>query len=192
MHVIFRFFIFLAFSLLCFSVSAAPGNFVYQGQIIKPNGQALEASSVTFTLQIFSPGVEECLLYEENKVLNMTSSNGLFSIEVGTGTRNGVVDYEDVTSLAVALSNSTGLVTPSTCLGGVNYTPAATDGRILRVTFDDGSGPVTLAQDHNIVSVPYAVNAGSINGLAAGDILQANTGGSYVLNQANLEKHLAT
>ena len=46
------------------SLLAAPEQFAYQGQIIKPDGQALEAINVTFTLQVYSPGVEECSMVD--------------------------------------------------------------------------------------------------------------------------------
>ena len=82
---------------------AAPESFAYQGQIIKPDGHALEASSVDFIIEIVSPGAEECILFEESHTINMTNSNGLFSLEIGSGARTGT-DYEDVTSLNDALS----------------------------------------------------------------------------------------
>ena len=167
-------------------IYAGPSNFAYQGQIIKPNGLALEAASVTFTLEILSPGSEECLLYKETQTINMTGSNGIFALEVGSGVHAGT-NFEDTNSLDNALSNTTGTVSPTTCAVGSTYTPVASDGRKLRVTFDDGTGPVTIANDHNIVSVPYAQNASSIDGLSSSNILQVNTTAPQVLSQSNLE-----
>ncbi len=164
----------------------APANFSYQGQIIKPDGQPLEGSNVTFYIEILSPTPSECVLYEEYHTLNMTGSNGIFAFEVGDGTQSGS-DYEDVNSLTDALSNSIGTISPTTCVVGPNYTPSAGDGRQMRVTFDDGSGPNTLATNHQILSVPYADSASSVDGLTSADILRINNGGSFVLTQANLE-----
>ena len=129
---------------------AGPESFVLQGQIIKPSGDALENSSVNFNVKIYSPGSNNCLLYEENfNSVNMGDSAGLFKLSVGTGTRSGS-NFEDTSTLEGILKNS-GSLTPTTCTtGGPNYTPASTDGRLVRLTFNDGSGAVTLAQDHMI------------------------------------------
>ncbi len=188
MHVSRLFIILITAALWSPAGQAAPAKFTYQGQIIKPTGQALEGNNVTFTIEVLSPGVEECLLYEESHVLNMTNSNGVFALTVGEGSRSGA-DYEDLgpNDLAKALSNSTGVITPTTCASVGSYTPTADHGRKLRVTFDDGTGPQTLTENHNIVSVPYASNAASIGGLTPSDLLNINTTGSYVLTQANLQ-----
>jgi fibronectin-binding autotransporter adhesin len=170
-----------------FSAFAAPGEFSYQGQIIKPDGQALEGSSVLFTIDLIEPGLpgsSPCVLYSEQHTLNMAGSNGVFEIEVGRGVSVSS-DYAGVTTVGDALSNA-GTITAVTG-GCVDYTPAVNDGRQLRLTFEDGSsGPVTITQNHDIVSVPYAYSAASINGLTPADLLNSDTTASNVLTQANL------
>jgi len=166
---------------------AAPASFVYQGQIVKPNGLALESNSVVFTIEVVSPGSEACILYRERHTLNMMGSNGVFALEVGDGARAGT-NFADTSTLPEALDNSSAPLTGLTCSSGTSYAPTQTDSRKLRVTFDEGSGPTTLAQDHKIVSVPFAQSAASINGINAADLLvQRDDPGNYVLNQANLE-----
>ena len=164
----------------------APGSFAYQGQIIKPDGQTLEADNVVFTIEIYSPGPEQCLLYQETHTLNLRGSNGIFSFDVGEGNQTGV-DFDDTTTLVQAIQNVSTTLNPTTCAIGSSYTPSGGDGRLMRVTFDDGLGPITLSQDHRINSVPYAQSAASIDGVLASEILRENTQGSLVLNQANLE-----
>ncbi len=187
MHVIRGFLLFFELIFIASFSFAAPAKFTYQGQIIKPNGQPLEDSNVAFRIEIVSPGPEACILYEESHTLNMSASNGIFSVTVGEGARPGDGSFEDLTSLREALDNSTGLVSPTDCTGGPNYTPAIDDGRKLRVTFNDGSGPVTLTQDHNVVSVPFASSAHSVSGLTATDLLTIRDDASFQLNQTNLE-----
>ncbi len=187
MHVI-RFFVILLS--LIFGVSFAyssPDKFTYQGQIIKPTGQPLEANSVQFKIEILSPQPELCVLYEESHVLNMTNSSGIFTLNVGEGARPGDGSYQDLSTLREALDNSIGMVTPTDCVAGPTFTATPTDGRRLRLTFDDGSGPVVLAQDHNVLSVPYAVSANSVDGLTAGDLIRIRDDASFQLNQSNLE-----
>ena len=168
------------------SLQAGPGSFAYQGQIIRPDGRALEASSVTFTIEILSPGPEQCLLYQETHTINMQGSNGIFSFDVGEGNQSGN-DFEDTSTLVQSIQNTGATVNPTTCAIGGSFTSSPGDGRLMRVQFDDGAGPITLGQNHRINSVPYAQSAASIDGISAGQLLTENTSGSFVLDQANLE-----
>lgn len=140
---------------------------------------------VTFTLEVYSPGAEECLLYQEQHVVNMVGSKGIFSLRLGDGIRSGA-DYEDTAPLIDAFDNTVASITATTCAIGTTYNPAATDDRKLRMYFDDGSGPI-LATTQNVSSAPFALSAASIGGLVPADILQVNTSGSFVLDQNNLE-----
>ncbi len=180
---IIRFLIFFVSTLVVSSVGlASPTSTVFQGQIIKPNGQALEASNVQFTLQLLSP-INECLLHEETFTINMTGSSGIFNLSLGSGTNTG---NGGLTNLNEALDNSLSNQAGLTCSSGSDYDPSPGDTRKLRVTFDEGSGPVTLSQDHTIESVPYAQYAGKLGGLEAGDFIQVNTS-SAGLSQSGLE-----
>jgi chromosome segregation ATPase len=165
---------------------SAPASFVYQGQIIKPNGHTLEANNVKFTVEVISPGIEECTLFREQHTINMMGSNGIFAIEVGDGVRVGA-SYADSATLASALNNSIGNLTGLTCMSGSSYEPTSGDFRKLRITFDDGSGPNTLAQDHRIVSVPFAQSAASVDGKLGDDLIVRNQDSNFVLTQDNLE-----
>ncbi len=89
--------------------------------------------------------------------------------------------------LAEALSSSTSVESSATCASVGGYQPAADHGGQLRVTCDDGTVPQTLTQNHDVVSVPSATNARGIAGLTPVDLLNVNTTGFYVSNQANLQ-----
>ncbi|MCJ8276691.1 MAG: hypothetical protein HRT44_12100, partial [Bdellovibrionales bacterium] len=178
--------LFIAILFLSYGAQASPGSFAYQGQIIKPNGKPLEASSVNFTIQILSPGAEQCLLFEETHTLNMEDSYGLFSLPVGQGTRVGA-DYEDVSTLIDVFDNSLPVQTPTVCDSVGTYTPTVGDDRIVRITFDDGSGPVVVSQDHQVKSVPFAQHAAKLDGKDAVDFVNINTSPGNELSQANVE-----
>ncbi len=117
-------------------VLANSSGITYQGRIFKPDGSALEGSSVQFRMQIRSPGAENCLLYEETQTLNLTGSSGIFSLTIndGTGTRIDTATYaidrifanRDVMTLDTAR-----------CASGTLYTPSVTDGRKFIVYFKD-------------------------------------------------------
>ncbi|MCJ8276988.1 MAG: hypothetical protein MJK18_09105, partial [Bdellovibrionales bacterium] len=184
----------LSILLILFSstaIAVVPGSFAYQGQIIKPNGKPLEASSVEFTIDILSPGAEQCLLYTEIHTLNMDDSAGIFSIDVGTGTRSGA-NYEDTSLLIDVFDNTLPIQTPTTCDSVGTYTPSAGDSRLVRVTFNDGSGPITVSQDHRTNSVPYADHASKLDGLDATDFIQVNDGAGQELSQANIDTIFST
>ncbi|MCB0379300.1 MAG: hypothetical protein KDD33_12475, partial [Bdellovibrionales bacterium] len=144
---------------------ASPSSFVYQGQIIKPSGQALEEPSVTFTVEIYSPGAEQCLLFQETHTINMVGSKGVFTLPLGEGSRSGS-DWEDTSTLVQAFNNNAGTITVTTCTIGTDYTPTASDKRKIRLSFDDGSGPV-VANMQEIHSAPFALSAASVGGIAA-------------------------
>jgi len=170
---------------------AGPDSFTLQGQIVKPDGGRLEAAAVDFLVQVYSPLPNKCLLYEERfSAVNMAGSEGIFNLRVGTGTQLGG-DFEDSSSLTAILNNQAGPIAPTTCeAGGPNYNPGSSDERLLRLSFDDGGGSVTLAEDQLINSVPFAQYAKSVDGLGAADIIKVNIG--TALSQSNLETIFAT
>ncbi|MBK8200855.1 MAG: hypothetical protein IPK68_00510 [Bdellovibrionales bacterium] len=153
--------------------SEAPSGLVYQGRIMKPDSNPLEAVSVTFDVSVFSQdGI--CLLYEETHTINMTSSGGSFALPLGSG-----VPIGPAYSLKEVFSN-TGSFTGG---GSCPYSPLTGHSRLLRVTFDEGSGAVAL-QDQTINSVPYALYASKLEGKGKSEFLQVNTTTSD-LSQAN-------
>ncbi len=174
----------IAFLIFLFtSVEVFAANFTYHGQIIKPTGHTVQSSSVTFNVQILSPGAEECVLYRETHVINMSNSNGIFSLLIGSGNRAPSVGFEYVNSLSDALSNGTGMVTPDNCAAIGTYNPSSGDSRKIRITITEDSNIFTLP-DQMITTVPYAASALSIDGLSASQILSDD---GADLNQANLE-----
>ncbi len=158
---------------------ATPSSFVFQGQIVKPNGDALEENNVSFLVQVLS-SMDHCLLYEESFNLNMIGSKGVFNLNVGSGINTG---NGGLTNLSKALDNSFLNNKSLSCAFGSSYTPTLNDTRRLRVTFDHGSGPLTLTNDHIIHSVPYAQYAGKLGGKAVNDFIQVSRG----VTQSNLE-----
>lgn len=153
--------------------SEAPGSLVFQGRIFKPDNTPLEDSLVSFDVRILNPG-GSCLLYEETHNLNMTGSGGSFTLPLGLGISIG--PSYTIKEVFSNLSSYTGG-------GSCAYSPASGDGRVIHVTFDDGSGAIAL-QDQTINSVPYALYASKLEGMGKNDFLQINTSTSN-LSQAN-------
>ncbi|MCB9026569.1 MAG: hypothetical protein H6625_09655 [Bdellovibrionaceae bacterium] len=165
-----------------------PQGLTLQGTILNVSDLPMESPSVSFVIQILSSDGNACLLYEESHVLNMTGSQGAFSLIVGTGTRSGV-SYEDTNTLALAMDNTLGVQSLLTCGVGSTYDPAPGDSRDVLISFNDGSGVQTLTQNLLVQSVPYAFyadNTERLQGKSATDFIQVNTG-TASLSQVNIE-----
>lgn len=64
----------------------ATSGVTYHGRLLKPNRTPVISNMVRFRLQIRTPGPEDCLLYEEIQVLDMSRSQGAFSLSINDGT----------------------------------------------------------------------------------------------------------
>ncbi|XGC81981.1 hypothetical protein ACES2L_05725 [Bdellovibrio bacteriovorus] len=155
-------------------LTEVPQGLSLQGRIIKPDGLPLEDASVSFNLKVLSPNAESCVLWEENRTVNMTNSKGVINFVIGSseGTKVNVGH-----SLAIhqILKNSNPISGLSFCDSGNSYTPTHGDTRKIRVSFTVGTEVVTLAPDLNLRSVPYAMeseNAIALNGKKAADFIQ--------------------
>ena len=162
---------------------ASPTSFVLNGRIVKPDNTELEDPNVDFIIQVLSDN-DECLLFEETFNLNMTGSGGNFSLSLGTGTDTG---NGGLANIIAAFDNSLPNQTALVCgTAATTYDPAPGDVRKLRLTFNDGSGDVTLSQDQIVESVPYSQFASFIGGKGLAELIQVN-GSTAGLTQANLE-----
>ena len=135
-------------------------------------GVAVEGASVAVTIRIKSPAPSACTIFEETHTLNMTSSGGVFSVVIGSGTRTS---NDKGLSIAQIFQNRATALTGLTCANGTTYTPAATDSRDIYLSYDDGVNNVAFATPYSVQSVPYAVETDSLSGKSATDFLQATT-----------------
>jgi len=165
---------------------AAGTGLTYHGRILKPDGSPLEANAVQFTLQIRSPGNEACLLYQETQTIDMSGgSGGVFALEIGTNpTYRVAAAIDGGLSLSKIFANQGTLTVPN-CNFGTTYTPNTADGRLLYITFNDGSGAQSLSAQ-KINFVPYAIEAMQLNGYTANQLLRTDSGSAPSLTAANL------
>jgi hypothetical protein len=153
--------------LMSVGAQAAPGSLNYQGRIMQSdNTTPLTATNVQFDFKIMDPSGTYTIYEELSAVMDMSASQGIFDIPVGTGTQtfpDGTVsDSSYVTSFNVATAFS---MINFYCKGGGSatrcYNAGANDTRILRVRFYDGTGWQTISPDLVIRSVPFAAQAAS-------------------------------
>ncbi|RYG62413.1 hypothetical protein EON80_23165, partial [bacterium] len=149
-------------ALLGLSSAMAHGQSItVQGKVVDANGVNITGST-QFRVQILSPDANHCVLYDESRTLDLTTSNGLFSINVGStgGARTAPTTY----SLEqVLLNRGTFGVDGSYCAptqsGTVNYTPNASDNRKLTIQFQTGSSAWETIPEMDLNPVPFAVDA---------------------------------
>ncbi len=183
----------LVLILLINGTAQAASFLVVEGHLLDSGGlQPIEAPSVTFTLNVLSPGAESCLLYRETHTVNMSGTRGYFNLNLGQGSRSGG-GFADTSSLSQALSNDATPLAGLTCASGSTYTSAFGDHRNLRLSYNDGvNGLQTLSQDIQIGASGYALSAQSIDGINSADLLVQRDDGGHDLNQANLENIFTT
>lgn len=166
------FFVFISYSSIVFA-QTSPQGISLQGRIIDSSNNPLEDPNVLFTLQVVSPGIEECVLYEESHTVNMTGSGGVFALAIGAGTRAGAA-FEDTSTLAQVFNNAGAQMNALSCASGNSYTPGTTAKRKIKMTFDIGGGPQVVTQTLDIQAVPYALYADTLQGKAPADFLQTS------------------
>ncbi|RYZ93633.1 MAG: hypothetical protein EOP06_00255 [Proteobacteria bacterium] len=157
----------LVFFLFCHVANAAPEGLNFQGRLIDPSGQPFDGPT-TVTLTIKSPGAEACTLFEESHSLNLSGSDGIFSLKIGSGVPTA---NNKGFTLKQVFKNS-GSLSSLACSSGTGYSPVSTDGRRLYVTVDDGSGPVAFPQSYTLNSVPYSIESEFLGGKASSEFLQ--------------------
>lgn len=158
------------------SFSEVPQGLTVQGRIIQPDGLPLEDSNVAFNIKVLSPGPEECVLFEENRTVNMTNSKGVVNFVLGASeSGSSVVNVGLSLPIHKILKNSGSFSGLTKCTPGYSvYSPQAGDTRKVRVSFTVGSETVSLSPDFNMRSVPYAMeseNAIALGGKKATDFL---------------------
>src|SRR5690606_12202386 len=86
-----------------------------------------------------TPGLEDCLLYEEIQSVDLSSTAGLFAISLGNG--SGVRQDTNPWTLFETMSNRQAFsFSPSACNGApTGFTPSAASNRSFRVMFNDGT-----------------------------------------------------
>ncbi|WP_413582957.1 tail fiber domain-containing protein [Bdellovibrio sp. HCB288] len=154
---------------------ASSSSLTYQGRIVKSDGTPFQNSNVSFVFQIMDPS-GQCLVYQEQvTAINLANSDGVFDVPIGNGSiqyiagagAGTVVDIFN-NGLTYMCGSCTNNGMSYTCSAGTSsYSATATAGRLLRVSFHDGSGWQTISPDNDIRAVPYAGHAQTAQKLGA-------------------------
>lgn len=161
----------LFFSTLVTSHASAASNVMtLSGTIHDPSNAPIESSSVTFVFAVLPPS-GNCILYRESTVLNMSGSKGRFEHQLGSiltpayGVNGNVKDI---------FKNSGTFA----CEGSGSYTPVASDGRNIVISFNDGVGTTQVFPAIATSSVPSAFQASAVEGFSASNLLRVENAGT--------------
>jgi fibronectin-binding autotransporter adhesin len=121
----------------------------YQGRIVRPNGAPVTVPT-NFRFKIKAPN--NCVLWQEDQVLDLSETNGAFSAVIGSGTNavSGTHPFKEIFNNTAVLTGLSGCV-PS----GGTFGAALDEDRILQVSFNDGGDSQDLP-DMPIKNVPFA------------------------------------
>ena len=175
------------FQTLANAAGENPQAFTYEGRLYDSSGNPL-TENVTFQLSIFNSALD-CLLYQEEQSINLASTDGIFSLSVGSATGAGKRTGDDPgLTIPTIFQNATAInpgVSANCASGG--FTPSTTEARILKVVVTPSSTgtPETLTPNQTLNSVPSAIVAETLQGSTPADFLQVSSGDN--LSQSNLE-----
>jgi hypothetical protein len=145
---------FLAMSQPLFAAEENAQSFTYQGRVMNAAGTApLTDGTYQTYFRVYDPG-GTCLLYEE--VQNVTTANGFFSVQVGSGaaepmTPVGKRTTKNITpavSMKEIFANQKRLLRAADADCAANYSPGSGDLRLMEAEFA-GAGLPALAKQKN-------------------------------------------
>jgi hypothetical protein len=150
------------------NAGGVPTGFTYQGKALNAAGTAPLTDTVSFTLSITDPS-SACILYQETQTaVNLTTTNGMFALQVGSavGSLKRTSGVDPGLTMNQIFSNAANLLVPANASCSSGYTPAANDGRKLHVVITPSSGsPITITPDLTVNSVPNALVAETLQGV---------------------------
>gem|GEM_PF-5139779 len=182
----------------------APQTFTLDGQLFSNTAGTtpLVSSGVSVTVQILEPTNQTCILYEETQTVDTSTTNGYFTLQVGSlttgssATKRGANDVGN--AMATVYSNTITTTNGKLVSGGTacTYNPASGDVRYVRITVTPPSSTTQVFSPNlTLDSSPNAIvaeRAETLQGMLPSALLQVNNSGSEVLSQSNLENVFST
>ncbi|WP_413288832.1 tail fiber domain-containing protein [Bdellovibrio sp. HCB337] len=183
----------LFFALLPQQTKALSG-ITYTGRILDSNNEPVSASQVVFTSSIYDSS-GKCVLYQEQRELDLSQASGTFSFEIGSNTggtilssgfNGGPTGPQNLTDVFNNEKTFTGLGVANGCTNTLTPPTDPTEGRLLAVTFKVGAtGSIQSLPWLRIAPVPSALQAYSVNGYGTGALLKVNTSVDQTANTNN-------
>ena len=162
---------------------SGPNSLNISGGLFNSSGTPITNSNVNFKIEVYDKNAT-CLMYSEQHLgVDLSATKGAFSLIIGAGTSITNV-LEGTTSFDSKLFENPGAVAAFTgCPSGLTLN--AGDSRLIRVSYNLGSGYVAMTPDIPLTSSAYAMVAETLNGHSASDFVLTNVNSS--LSQVNVE-----
>ena len=169
-------------SSLAFAQSG-PNSLNISGGLFNSNGTPITNSNVNFKIEVYDKN-STCLMYSEQHLgVDLSATKGAFSLIIGAGTSMANV-LEGTAAFDSKLFENPGAVAAFTgCPSGLTLN--AGDTRLIRVSYNLGSGYIAMTPDIPLTSAAYAMVAETLQGHSASEFLLSNNNTS--LQQANVE-----
>ncbi len=173
-----------------------PQSFTLDGQLFRDAAGVtpLVDSSILFKVQILDQN-QVCVLYEEQQSINTATTQGYFTVQVGSAlgsTRRTATDSGN--TMALVFQNISTVPGKLLSNGNACTAPAtAGDRRFVRISIAPtsmGGAERVLSPNLTIDSVPNAIvaeRAETVQGVRGDQLLKVNTAAGSALSQSNLE-----
>ena len=159
------------------SASAHARVVTIQGKVSDSAGRAVTGAHTQFRVKIFTPDsvMNPCVLYSETQTLNLSDTNGNFTLNLNSASSTAVPPLNYTFAQAIA-NRGTFSISSSYCSSGAGtYSPAISDNRRLEISFKDEtmSAFETIPQI-DINPVPYSLEAEAVGGTPANAVLKVS------------------
>jgi len=164
----------------------SPQKFNVSGALFQSNGLPVTNGSVDFKIEILDPA-GACVLYSEDHLAqDLNASKGGFALEVGSGA-NGHNAVANTATLGWSIFANNGATTiqDGSCGGTVTFNPG--DQRLIRVSYNTGSGLTAMTPNVPISSAAFAMVADTLDGKSSAEFVQVRDDVGTDLNQTNIE-----
>lgn len=164
------------FGLIIFLISMPSfAKFSYEGVLLNPDGSAVEHSNVKIRLKVRT--TNNCALYEEFHQLDMSGSEGYFSVIAGSGT-GGIVNHAGTSSFDTLFVNGPTYNGLPLCDSGTDAVTSAGDLRKMSVEVSINNAAYEDFGSIVISQVPTASVAEKLANHSVGSLLRFESAGT--------------
>lgn len=150
-------------SAVSLATTNGPGTFSFEGQLKDGSGNPYTSSTTQVRFDVLNPAAN-CILFADERTLDLSTTGGYFSVNVG----GSPVWGDDINRVFQNRYQITGRQADR--VTACNFTGTSGNHRLLRIHVFNGTVWETLSPDQVITSTPNAANAESVQGYSLENI----------------------